>query len=358
MMHTPASRRRPGVGRGAVRPAAAFGVAWAVFWLLLVTVAVQDHLRRGATDWWKPVLWELSSCAVASALAWLMWRRLPRHDALLARPLRWAAQPLALLPVVAPLFVAVVFAIRHAVHGLVGEPYRHEPWPQVFLYEGLKFAVFYGLFVAVVFGLRSYRALEAERAAAREAQLAQLAQQLEPHFLFNALNTIASLIASEPALAERLVTRLAALLRAATDLTRAPVISLDEELRLLAAYAEIMGQRFADRVHIEWRVDEALRASRVPALVAQPLLENAFRHGVERHRGMAEIVVAVERRGDRLAIEVRCNLGVLDGEPRAGVGLANLRRRLALAYGEDARLSLSPQAGGGVVARVEWPCES
>ncbi|MCW5637149.1 MAG: histidine kinase [Rubrivivax sp.] len=361
----------PPVERAAPR---AFVIAWAVFWLLLVTLAVQDHLRLGLGALWQPVLWELSSCAVASLFVWRLWPHLPRLDDRLRRPWRWLAVPLALLPVLAPLFVVLAFGIRHAVYALVGATYVHAPWPQLLLYESLKFSIFFLLFAAVVYGMRSFAALHAERARAeallaraREAQLAQLAQQIEPHFLFNALNTIASAIPEDPVLAERLVVRLATLLRAATDLARRPQVRVDEEVALLRAYAEIMGQRFADRVHVQWQVDPALHAARVPSLILQPLLENAFRHGVERHPGPAHIEIRVERSGPRRArAVVACSLGELADVPLAaaaaaarppGVGLPNVRQRLALRYGDLARLEVAPRAGGGVQATVEWPLE-
>lgn len=344
--------------------ARAFVIAWAVFWLLLFTVAVQEHLRFGSVaDLWRPLLAEGSSCVVTSLIVWLQWPHLPRLDPLLGRPWRWLARPLALLPLVAPLFVAAVYAIRHAVHALAGLTYRHPPWPEVLLYESIKFSVFYLLFVAVFFGIRSFAALHAERlraeahlALARQAQLAQLAQQIEPHFLFNALNVVASAIPEQPALAERLLLRLSALLRAATDLTRRPQVSLAEELNLLQAYAEIMGQRFADRVQVAWHVDDSLRGERVPALILQPLLENAFRHGVERHAGPAQIEICIGRTGQgALRASVACSLGALPATPGEGVGLANVRERLALLFAGRASLTVAPRPGGGVVAAIEWP---
>ena len=104
---------------------------------------MQDQLRQGHAALWKPLLWEGSSFVVASAVAWWHWRRAPRFDALLTRPWRWFASNLVWLPLVAPAFVAVVFALRHAVYALLGQYYAHEPWAVVFRYESLKFAMFY-----------------------------------------------------------------------------------------------------------------------------------------------------------------------------------------------------------------------
>lgn len=340
-----------------------FGIAWAVFWVLLITVGVQDFLRQGGSGLWKPLLWEGSSFVVASAIAWAQWRRSARLDALIAQPWRWFAQGLLWLPLAAPVFVALTFALRHAVYALLGETYRHEPWGVVFRYEMLKFSAFYLLFAAIFFGIRSHAALaaarlriERERRLAQEAQLLQLTQQLEPHFLFNALNTIASAIPSDPALADTLLTRLAALLRAATDLARRPETPLAEELRLLEAYAAIMEQRFAGRVEIAFEVDPAALTCRVPTLLMQPLLENAFRHGVERRAEPSRIAVRVQRQGERLRLEVEDDAGELAAAPVDGVGLANLRQRLQTRHGDAATLVLQPRAPRGVTARIELPC--
>ena len=345
-------------------PLTGFAVAWAIFWVLLVTVGVQDHLRQGGTELWKPLLWEGSSFVVASAIAWTQWRRAAAGDALLARPWRWFARGLQWLPLAAPVFVTLVYAMRHGVYALLGRTYVHDAWGTVFRYEILKFSVFYLLFAAVIFGIRSHAALsdarirlERERGLVQQAQLLQLTQQIEPHFLFNALNTIASTIHTDPRLADTLLTHLAALLRAATDLARRPETTLDEELRLLEGYAAIMCQRFADRVALRFDIDPAARGCRVPTLVLQPLLENAFRHGVERRSQPSTIVVRASRHAQRLVLEVLDDAGSLAVEPRFGVGLANLRQRLLARHGAQATLALHARDTGGVTARVEMPCE-
>jgi two-component system, LytTR family, sensor kinase len=352
-------------------PLAGFGIAWGIFWIMSITVGVLDHLRQGNADVWKPVLWEATSFVVASAIVWTQWRRAAKGDHLLAQPWRWFARSLLWLPLAAPAFVALVYALRHGIYALLGQTYHHAAWPAVFGYEMLKFGVFYVMFTAIVFGIRSHVALsdtrlrlERERGLAREAQLLQLTQQIEPHFLFNALNTIASTIHSDPDLADTLLVRLAALLRAATDLGRRSETTLDEELRLLEGYAAIMRQRFADRVDLRFDVAAAPLTCRVPTLTLQPLLENAFRHGVERRDNtraapsVCRIVVRAARDGDRLRLEVEDDAGVLPAQPSFGVGLDNLRRRLHTRYGDRASLVLRAREAGGVLARIEMPCES
>jgi len=346
-------------------PRAGFSVAWVAFWILMLTVAVQDHLRNGRTDIWKPLLWEGTSFIVATLIVGVHWMRLHRHDRLLGQPLRWFAVNLVWLPVAAVSFVVLVYALRHGVYALIGATYTHDPWPVVFRYEIVKFSLFYLLFVAILFGVRSHAALSAERVRAeraralvQQAQLLQLTQQLEPHFLFNALNTIAATVHTNPDLADTLLTRLAALLRAATDLTRQPEIELAEELRLLDAYVAIMRERFADRVVVRFDIADAARACRVPTLALQPLIENAFRHAVEPRVATTSINVRAQVTGARLQLEVEDDGGVLPAAPTFGVGLSNLRRRLELRYGGRAQLSLASRPGGGVIARIEMPCES
>jgi len=197
----------------------------------------------------------------------------------------------------------------------------------------------------------------AQRQQTQAAQLAQLTQQLQPHFLFNALNTIAATIHTAPERADSLLTRLAALLRATADLTRRPQCTLDEELGLLDGYAAIMCERFADRVTLRQEIDDAARACRVPTLSIQPLLENAFRHGVERCSGRTDLVVRAVCRDARLRIEVEQSQGSVPAAPTHGVGLDTLRQRLAALYGARASFGLESLTPGGALAWFELPCE-
>jgi LytS/YehU family sensor histidine kinase len=259
------------------------------------------------------------------------------------------------LPLLAPLFVIAVYAIRHGVVFAFGQTYNHPPWGSVFLYECTKFALFYTLFIAAVFGLRTHIALAEQRARTQAAQLAQLTQQLEPHFLFNALNTVATTIHSNPDLADSMLTRLAALLRATTDLTRKPTCTLDEELKLLEGYTAIMCERFADRVTLLHEVDAEARACRVPTLSVQPLVENAFRHGVERSSEPTRLVLRALRRADRVRIELEQSRGRVDDTAASGVGIGTLRQRLAALHGARAQVGLDALPGGGVRAWFELP---
>jgi signal transduction histidine kinase len=201
-------------------------------------------------------------------------------------------------------------------------------------------------------------------AAQREARLAQarlhnLQAQLHPHFLFNALNAISSIMYDDVRAADRMLTRLADLLRRALDASRAQVVTLGEELELLVAYLELMRARFGDRLQAEIEVDDDLRAARVPPLLLQPLVENALHHGAPNPPEPARIGIHCRLEDDALILEVQDNGPGLarPHEPLMGrgVGVTNTVERLHGLYGPAARLSWREASGGGLVVSVRLP---
>ncbi|MFZ5550409.1 MAG: sensor histidine kinase [Pseudomonadota bacterium] len=341
------------------------GVAWVVFWGLMAWVAVQDHQRSGGQlPWWRPVVHEFTSMLAATALLAWQWAQARRLDRWLAQPLQWFARVLVWLPLIGPAFVVMVFTLRGLIFSLAGQPYRHDPWGEAMVYEVPKLAIYFGLFAGVQFGARSYRAwhlerLRSERMArlTQQARLTQLTQQLQPHFLFNALNTISALIHTDPDRADALLGRLAALLRAATDAAQRPEQPLGDELALVRGYVEIMLERFGDRASIDWQVDEAALACRVPTLSLQVLLENVFKHVVEQRRAPTHIGVRVRLAQGVLAVSVQDDGAAPPREPVFGTGLGNLRQRLAGLHGAAAGVRLRAiEGGGGTVAEVWLPC--
>lgn len=352
----------PGPGPLAAPPRGLW-IAWLAFWALMLLLALQEHVAEAGRPVWQPLLWEGSSMLVATLLLAWQWRRVPRLDDRLTRATAWFARALLSLPVSAVLFVAAVSLLRVGVHQMMGQPYTPHPWGGHIVRELLKFSIFYVLFMSVVFAVRSHAALaqarwlaERQRALAQQAQLLQLTQQIEPHFLFNALNTIAELVHTDPARADHLLTRLALLMRTTTDLAQRPVQTLDDELVLLQGYADIMCERFTGRVKLTLQIDDRARACRVPTLCLQPLLENAFRHGVERQIGAVTITVSATLQSGRLRLCVEDTAGQIDGPLQPGVGLGNLQQRLQALHGDAAQLTLSGMPGGGAVATLELPC--
>jgi hypothetical protein len=186
------------------------------------------------------------------------------------------------------------------------------------------------------------RALQLE-IASREAELRALRAQIHPHFLFNSLNSINALIATKPEEARRLCVRLADFLRRSLTVGTRETIPLGEELELAEQLLSIEKVRFGPRLVHETVADDAARACRVPPLVLQPLVENAVTHGIAQMIDGGTVHVQAERRGERLLVTIE-NPRDPEGTGRkgAGIGLQNVRRRLAALYGSEADLRVLP----------------
>lgn len=205
---------------------------------------------------------------------------------------------------------------------------------------------------------RERRATELEGELSR-AQLQTLRMQLNPHFLFNTLNTIAALIHEQPESADRVLIRLSELLRASLDRPDAHELPLRQELDFVRRYLEIEQARFGDRLTVEIRVPPAVEAALVPALILQPILENAIRHGVELREAAGRIVLTAARQSDQLELVVTDNgPGLPPGAThfaREGIGLRNTRSRLRHLYGEKQTLELRTVPTGGLEVRIALP---
>ncbi|HEX6135284.1 MAG TPA: histidine kinase [Longimicrobiales bacterium] len=193
-----------------------------------------------------------------------------------------------------------------------------------------------------------------------DANLQALRWQLNPHFLFNALNSVSILAEREGAWrVVQVIGKLSVLLRGALE-QRGVTTTLAEEIDFVTRYLEFERERFEDRLDFEWRVALDCRHAQVPALVLQPLVENAIKHGVDPSSGRATVVIGAVRAGGRL------RLWVADGGPglrssasgREGVGLRNTRDRLRQLFGENYTLRLDPAPAGGVTATVVIPWQN
>lgn len=207
-----------------------------------------------------------------------------------------------------------------------------------------------------------YRERAAETAQLRvqlaEARLAALRMQLNPHFLFNTLNTVSALAERDPAAVRTLVARLSALLRRVLDGSPSQRVPLREELALLRDYLDIQRIRFQDRLEVIEDVEPETLDALVPNLILQPLVENAVEHGASRASGTGRVTIQARRDANGTLM-----LRVMDNGPGAvryesnGVGLRNTRDRLRTLYGETAALRLHPGDTGGTVAELALPLE-
>jgi signal transduction histidine kinase len=225
-------------------------------------------------------------------------------------------------------------------------------------------ALVYWSIVGGVHAARATReAREREQAAVRleaslsEARLAALREQLQPHFLFNSLNAVSTLAlrGDRDAVTQALST-LSELLRITLETHRTQELPLAEELAFLDRYLELQLLRFGDRLTVVRRIDEEALDAAVPAMLTQPLVENALRHGIEREPGAGRIEIRAERRNGQLVFEV-CDSGpgFLARGVHEGIGLANTRARLAALYGDAGRLECGDAPGGGGRVRITLP---
>jgi two-component system LytT family sensor kinase len=234
------------------------------------------------------------------------------------------------------------------------------------------------LFITLPFGVAVYFALvgieHAMRyfadARARELQVARLSEQLagarfaalqaqlNPHFIFNTLNTITVLVRDNDRTgATQIVEHLSSLLRRTLSRHRSNEVTLDDELDLVGQYLAIERVRFSDRLSVRIDVDDALRRAAVPSFALQHLVENAIRHGIARHPRAGRLEIVARRDRDGLEITVTDDGGGLDpnaATPR-GHGIDNTRERLRALYGEQASLVVVRRAEGGTAATLRLP---
>ncbi|HJU88091.1 MAG TPA: histidine kinase [Gemmatimonadaceae bacterium] len=322
--------------------------------------------------WWSVAEW-YTWAVLTPVVIWLTrrWRVAGEH---------WARNAVVLLlaaPAVASLQVGVEhFADRLAwmASGSPGISVRYwlsdgssvAPMELSYLLPrkiGFSFVTCIALYIVVhavdyyrLFKDRELRAAKLESALAA-AQLQLLRSQLQPHFLFNTLNGIASLIPEDPRAAEEMVEALSDLLRASLRGSDAKDVSLGEELDLLEHYLTIQERRFNDRLRVTREIDPDSLGARVPPLLLQPLVENAIRHGVAPRPEGGEVKLIVRPVDDALEIAVLDDGPGFDdpSQVRIGIGLSNTRQRLAHTYGDAATLELANRASGGAMVRVTVP---
>ena len=186
-------------------------------------------------------------------------------------------------------------------------------------------------------------------------RLEALEGQLRPHFLFNALKTISSVMYEDVALADTLVTRLADLLRHTLTRPAGTEVALSEEIETLELYLAIMRARFADRLTVQVEVDATLEGARVPPLVLQPLVENAIRHGDPGPGVKASILIRASRENGRLLLQVEDDGPGVREPVKEGVGLGATSRRLRELYGDGAGVKLENRRERGARASLWMP---
>ena len=243
-------------------------------------------------------------------------------------------------------------------------------WMAGSLKASIAITLTFGIFLTVVESMRrqidearmALRTKERDEAEARrlaaEAQLASIESRVQPHFLFNTLNSIAALVHHDPAGAERMTGQLAALLRSALDSTATPIVPLDDELKVVRAYLDIERVRFGDRLRYSVDVVDGAGSLMVPRMALQTLVENSVKYAVSPRRDGASIRVCAAAAGERLTVTVEDDGPGFEASTRpGGHGLDLLERRLHMLFGDRASLNVQRDIASTTV-RIEMPAET
>lgn len=345
-------------------------LGFAAFWTLVgLAFAGQFYLSSSllgrAITWGQAISYSLGDWYVWALLALPVARLARRFPPETGRAWRVAGIHLGAALVVSALYVVLRSLVGQAHGWVIGEPVAFGEVFRPLLVKTFPFnLLIYGVIVSIAYAVdttrkyheRTVQALELEKHLT-EARLQALLRQLEPHFLFNALNGIASLMYSDVAAAERMLVRLAELLRLTMAQSDAPLTPLREELAFLEKYLDIERIRFRERLAVQIEVEPATLEARVPSLILQPIVENAIRHGIEPRVQPGRITLRSVREGDALVLTVADNGAGLPegGSKREGIGLANTRARLAELYGPGHSFTLQNQPGGGLCVRISIP---
>jgi sensor histidine kinase YesM len=350
-------------------------VRWTLYWLFWTAMglsnsagAVVDHRRLDPEHpAWHSIVLEMSSLYTIGLLCPLVVYLTRRYPFTSHTWIRVFCMHLAAMVPFSLAHTTIMVAIRKVVYALAGQTYAYgSGFLASSVYEFYKDVETYWVLVLIGVGIHYYyryreRELQALNLQARlaEARLENLRGQLHPHFLFNTLNMISSKMYEDVADADRMMTRLAELLRWALESARQQEVPLAEELRALRLYLDIMQARFQDSVEVRMYVDETAQLALAPALMLQPLVENAFRHGLTGRAGTGQIEVEAVHRAGRLRLSVRDN-GSGSRLSRAemmsrGFGVSNTARRLEQLYGADHRFDLKNREQGGFEAVIEIP---
>jgi hypothetical protein len=341
---------------------------FAAWTLIVLTFSVQAYVfavARGRSDnFWHEFL-------VASS-DWYIWAALTPLVLFFCRRFRITSDKwLSTAPIHLALGIAVSFlqlAIQVRLNYVLNPGYKMTYWRVIYFFATFKGHInllTYWVIVALNHGFYYY-----EQARARElawsrmeadlanAQLQVLNMQLHPHFLFNTLNSIATLISEDPQAARQMVLKLSELLRASLSKIDQPAVPLQQELELLDCYISIEQTRFKDRLTIEKEIDPEALVCEVPTMILQPLVENAVRHGIAKHKQADRISIVAQRANGRLLLEVRNRIGSVENggpQPARRIGLANTRARLEQLYNGQHSFEIADREGGGVAVKLTLP---
>lgn len=342
------------------------------FWLLYITLITLRAIVLQYPDFWEMLLRRGAAATVGSGLTFLVYLALrpTRSSSLNVKALVAAllCLPASMLFAAFNYFIFYVYAPLDAAKN---DPSMQGMTPLEMLWisvlEGalswyFLFAAWAAFFVAMSYA-KQLRAADRRAGAlmreAQEAQLRALRYQINPHFLFNTLNSLSSLILSQRTdVAEQMLMNLSTFFRATLSADPTADVPLEEEIKLQRLYLDIEKIRFPDRLSVEIDVPEPLLAARVPVLILQPIVENAVKYGVAKSRKSVTIRISAYEEAGRLHIKVKDDGDATppdDAEGGTGVGLRNVCDRLTARYGSRAGCMHGPDPDGGFTVHIFMP---
>jgi signal transduction histidine kinase len=255
---------------------------------------------------------------------------------------------------------SLMWGTRSILSPLVGlGSYNYGAMPLRYLMEFPSQLIAYSMWIAAYSIYHNWLRTKNLETQLVSARLENLSRQLQPHFLFNALNAVSATMYEDLGRAERMLERICDFLRSALRLPESPMVPIETELALARQYLDVMKARLEDRLTFDIVCDEQAQAARVPALLLQPLIENAVEHGQDPTSGQLDIAIGVHRDNGVVKISIRDHgRGILERNGASspeGHGLSNARKRLATVYGDRAALSLGTHPEGGAIVRVQLP---
>jgi two-component system, LytTR family, sensor kinase len=330
--------------------------AWCYFAILLtLNNFVYSKVAGHPVSWWDAAQYPILTYATWTVLTPAILYFCERVRRRRWKAIYWAAVHSAFAVVTLLLIAVVSIPFTTAEGDLANVPRASWHFVSVLFWQSVAWNLWmYWVIVGIFYGLDYYfgerdariRAAQLEGQLAK-AELEVLKSQLQPHFLFNTLNLISSLVHTDAASADDMIGDLGSLLRLSLRSEGAQEVSLAEEMSALELYLNIQRQRFQDTLKVEIEMDPKTLGARVPHLILQPLVENAFRHGISKRVGAG--VIRIESRNGDGVLRVRISdngPGMVAETASVGIGLANTRARLARLYGSRGALHLENSAQG------------
>jgi two-component system LytT family sensor kinase len=336
-----------------------FGFFTAVGLLLFGYRYLEYVANRATVSPWDPFINEVITGAWMTALLFpLVLRFARRYPVGRANFMRRLPLHAAALLAFSLVHTSSMWLLRRLLYPLFGlGPYDYGIMTARYPMEFFHHVIVYCLIVSIIYLFdRHVRAAHLEARLAH-ARLENLRLQLQPHFLFNALNTISAVMYEDPRRADGMICRLSDLLRSTITGSDAQEVPLEREIATLELYLDIMRQRFEDKLRVDVTIAPEVRQALVPHLLLQPLVENSIRYGVDPESLAVNVQVTAERDGGATRLRVRDHgRGLPGGRFRKGTGLSNTAERLEKLYGSGHRLEFEncPE-GGGLAVTVALP---